>query len=155
MRLYLVCDISGSMAEGGKLFIMRTAVLAIGQWVQLGYGHAVITLCSWAADAQVLAWDPAQEYPAPLLVAGGSSSAEALIGLLGDQPDGKVLLFSDGFWSQAEARLLRQWKTGLQPDTLRIVKTGADADPVLKGPDVYAPEELFAMLDGWLEAAAI
>jgi len=153
MRLYLVCDTSGSMRDGGKPFIMRTTVMAIAQWVRLGYGNAQISLCAWASEACLVHdWSEKQEYPAQLLDCQGTSNWKALIQLLGEQPDGKVLLFSDGFWSRADARLFKQWKECLPPDSLRIVKTGADANPQLKGPDVFVAEDLFAVLDGWLEA---
>ena len=39
MTLHLVCDISGSMSDGGKPFIMRTLVTTIAQWVLYGYGR--------------------------------------------------------------------------------------------------------------------
>jgi hypothetical protein len=152
MTLYLVCDISGSMGDGGKPFIMRTAVMAVAQWVRLGYGHAEIRLCAWASEAHhFLDWSAKKEYPAELLVCGGTSNGNALVQLLGEKPDGKVLLFSDGFWSRDDAKILKRWKNCLPPDTLRIVKTGADANPQLKGSDVFVAEDLFAILDSWLE----
>jgi hypothetical protein len=152
MTLYLVCDISGSMGDGGKQFIMRTAVMAVAQWVRLGYGSAEIRLCAWASEARhLLDWSAKKEYPAELLACGGTSNGGALIQLLGEKPDGKVLLFSDGFWSRDDAKILKQWEECLLPDTLRIVKVGTDANPQLKGPDVFVAEDLFAVLDGWLE----
>ena len=71
--------------------------------------------------------------------------------VVGEKPDGKVLLFSDGFWSREDTKILKQWKNCLPPDTFRIVKTGADANPQLKGLDVFVAEDLFAVLDAWLE----
>ena len=46
MTLHLVCDISGSMGDGGKPFTMRTAVMAVAQWVRLGYvrGNQIMRL---------------------------------------------------------------------------------------------------------------
>lgn len=152
MTLYLVCDISGSMGEDGKPFIMRTAVMTIAQWLRLGYGNTQIKLCAWAAQATLLPdWDARQEYPADLLACKGTSNWKGLVQLLGEKPDGKILLLSDGFWSRNETRMFRQWKNGLPANTLRIVKTGLDASPQLKGADVFATEDLFAALEGWLE----
>lgn len=152
MTLYLVCDISGSMGEDGKPFIMRTAVMTIAQWLRLRYGSVQIKLCAWASQVTLLTdWDARQEYPADLLSCKGTSNWKALVKLLGQQPDGKILLLSDGFWSRNEVRMFRQWKDGLPANTLRIVKTGPDASPQLKGADVFATEDLFAALDGWLE----
>jgi hypothetical protein len=152
MTLYLVCDISGSMDADGKPFIMRTFVMAVAQWVRLGYGRSDIKLCAWASEATVLPdWNAQHDYPADLLLCSGTSNWKALIHVLGAAPDGKVLLLSDGFWSRNEARIFKQWKECLQPGTLRIVKTGPDANPQVRGPDVFATEDLFAALDGWLE----
>lgn len=46
MMLHLVCDISGSMSEGGKPFILRTLATTVAQWVRQGYGKAEIRLCA-------------------------------------------------------------------------------------------------------------
>lgn len=64
------------------------------------------------------------------------------------------MLLTDGFWSLADARELKRWKQGLQPDTLRVIKIGADANPQLKENDVLPVEDFFAALDGWLEGGA-
>ena len=140
------------MGDGGKPFTMRTAVLAIAQWVRLGYAHAEIRLCGWASEARhFLDWSPKDEFPAELLSCGGPSNWKALIQGLGEKPEGKVLLLTDGMWTKGEARVLKHWKECLPPDTFRIIKIGADANPKLKGPDVFAAEELFVALDEWLE----
>ncbi|PIY00884.1 MAG: hypothetical protein COZ23_05950 [Hydrogenophilales bacterium CG_4_10_14_3_um_filter_58_23] len=155
MTLYLVCDISGGMGDGGKPFIMRTAVMGVAQWVRFGYGCAEIRLCAWACEArQLLDWRANKEYPVELLACSGTSNVKALVQLLGEKPDGKVLLFSDGFWSRDDVRTLKRWKECLPLDTLRIIKIGADANPQLKGPDVFAVEDFFAALDGWLEGGS-
>lgn len=152
MTLYLVCDMSGSMGEDGRPFLMRTAVTTIAQWISLGYGAAQIKLCAWASEASVLSdWGVQEEYPAALLACQGSENWKPLIHLFGDKPDGKILLLTDGFWSRSDARLFKQWKDCLPADTLRILKVGPDANPQLKGADVFATEEVFAALDGWLE----
>lgn len=152
MTLHLVCDISGSMGDGGKPFLMRTAVMAVVQWAWLGYGRAEIRLCAWASEARYFqGWSAKHEFPAELLSCGGASNGAALIQLLGKKLDGKVLLLTDGFWSREDVKIFKQWKESLLPDTLRIIKIGADANPQLKGPDVFAAEDLFAALDCWLQ----
>lgn len=152
MTLHLVCDISGSMGDGGKQFITRTLVMTIAQWVRLGYGRAEIKLCAWASDVHYLPdWKVNDEYPDELLACIGTSHGAPLTQLLGEKPDGKVLLLTDGFWTREDAKLLKGWKERLPPDTLRIIKIGADANPQLKGSDVFASEDLFAVLDGWQE----
>jgi len=152
MKLHFVCDISGSMGDDGKPFTMRTVVMSVAQWVHLGYGSVEIRLRSWASEARdFLEWSVKDEFPAELLCCEGTSNGEALIQLLGEKPDGKVLLFTDGFWSQENVKILKRWKECQPPDTLRIIKIGVDANPQLKGSDVFAAEDFFAALDGWLE----
>ena len=152
MKLLLVCDISGSMGDGGKPFTMRSAVMTVAQWSRLGYGHAEIRLCGWASDTRHFPdWNTRDEFPAELLSCGGASNGEALIQWLGEKPEGKVLLLTDGLWPQAESKVLKRWKECLPSDTLRVIKIGADAHPQMKGADVFAAEDLFAALDGWFE----
>ena len=151
MILYLVCDTSGSMSEDEKFLIMRGVVRATEQYFCFGYGCADLKLVAWSEEARLVEWLPDHEFPEEMLVCEKAASAEALIALLGTQPDGRILLITDGFWAQDEARKLRRWKEKLQSDTLRAVKIGNDASPQLKGADVFAGEDLFAALAGWLE----
>lgn len=154
MTLHLICDISGSMSDGGKPFIMRTLVTSIAQWVLYGYGHAEITLWAWGAEVQRISdWSPRSELPVELLSCAGTTNFSSLIQSLGSKFDGKVLFLTDGFWSRDDVRALKRWKDGLPSDTLRIIKIGADANPQLKGPDLFSPDDLFAALDGWLQEA--
>lgn len=152
MIIHLVCDNSGSMSDGGKLFAIRTAVMAVAQWVRLGYARAEIRLCGWASETRHFPdWSTKDEFPAELLSCGGTSNGQALIQWLGETPNGRVLILTDGFWNLDEARVLKRWKECLPSDTLRFIKIGADAHPRLKGADVFEAEDLFAALDGWLE----
>jgi hypothetical protein len=152
MILHLICDISGSMGDGGKLFTMRTAVMAVAQWARLGYARAEIRLCGWASETRHFSdWSTTNEFPAELLSCAGASKGEALIQWLEDKPVGRVLLLTDGYWTWDGASVLKRWKESLPPDSLRIIKIGADANPQLKGPDVFPSEDLFAALDNWLE----
>jgi hypothetical protein len=151
MIFHLVWDTSGSMAEWGKYFIARGVARAVEQYLRLGHGSAELKLVAWGNAARVVDWLPDQEFPPEMLVSAGTANAEALIALLGKQPGGKLLLITDGFWSQADAKALRRWKEGLKPDLLRFIKIGADGNPHFKGPDVFAAEDLFAALDGWLD----
>lgn len=152
MTLHMVCDTSGSMGEGGKPFIMRMVAMGAAQWLQRGDRQRETRLYGWASEGRVFTgWNPKTDYPGELLVCAGALNCEALIQMLGEKPDGKVLLLTDGLWPHEGARKLRRWKEGLPRDTLRVIKIGADANPQLKGPDVFAAEDFFAAMDGWLE----
>ena len=152
MILHLVCDISGSMSDGGKSFTVRTVVMAVAQWVRLGYARTEIRLYGWASEMRDFQdWSTKDEFPAELLSCSGASNGQALMQWLGKTPDGKVLVLTDGFWNRDDARALKRWKACLPSDTLRFIKISVDSHPQLKGADVFASEELFAALDGWLE----
>ena len=142
------------MSEGGKHLIASGVARTTEQYFRFGYGCADLRLVAWNKEARAVEWIPDREFPPEMLVCGKAAYAEALINLLGEQPDGKVLLITDGFWSQDDAKALKRWKECLQQDTLRIIKIGADANPQLKGSEVFAAEDLFAALDGWLESGA-
>jgi hypothetical protein len=154
MILYLICDVSGSMSEGGKNLITRGVARAVEQYVRLGYGRADLKLVAWSNEARVVEWRLGDEFPPELLVCERIAKADALINLIGNQTVGKILLITDGFWSQDDAKALKRWKESIQQDMLRVIKIGADANPHLKGPDVFAAEDLFIALDGWLEGGA-
>lgn len=154
MTLHLICDISGSMSDGGKPFIMRTLVTSVAQWVLYGYGYAEVTLWAWGSEVRrIPGWDTRNEFPVELLSCEGTANGSSLVQSLGSKLDGKVLLLTDGFWSRDDARALKRWKDGLPSDTLRVIKIGADANPQIKGTDVFSSEELFAALDGWQEGS--
>jgi hypothetical protein len=154
MLIYLVCDTSGSMEEWGKNMIARGVVRAIEQYLKLGYGSGDLKLISWGNEACVVEWHSDQEFPPEMLKSRGSANVLALVTLIGTKPVGKVLLLTDGSWVERDVRELKRWKENLQPETLRIIKIGADANPRLNGKDVFTAENLFAALDGWLEGGA-
>lgn len=152
MTLHLVCDISGSMSDGGKPFIVRTLITTIAQWILYGYGCTEITLWAWGSETRrISGWGITSEFPEKLLLCSGTANSASLIQAIGDKPDGKIILFTDGFWSRDDARALRQWKDNLPSNMLRIIKIGADANPKLKGPELFSSDELFSVLDGWFE----
>jgi len=151
MIVHLVWDISGSMAEWANYLIARGLARMLEQYLRLGYAYADLKLVAWGDEARVLDWHPDQEFPPEMLVSEGAANAKALVTLFGKQPGGKVLLITDGFWSRADAKELKRWKESLQPDTLRLLMVGADANSQLKGADVFPAEDLFAALDGWLQ----
>lgn len=154
VTLYLVCDTSGSMAEGGKCMLMRGVARAVEQYIRLGYGAARLQLVSWNETAQLVDWNPDDEFPIEMMSCHGSNAVAPLCDLLERTPAGRVLLITDGFWSIAEARVLKRWRRGLDSDGLRIIKVGGDANQQLKGEGVFVPDDIFSVLDGWLGNAA-
>jgi len=151
MILYLVCDTSGSMSEGGKHLITRGIALAVEQYFRFRQCKGEIKLISWDKEAQIVNWLPGDEYPPQMLECKGAANAKALVDLLGRQVDGKILLLTDGFWTRENEAEIKRWKRLLPQDALRIIKIGADANIHLKGDYVFSAEDVFAALDSWLE----
>ena len=143
------------MSEDGKLFTQRTVVMSVAQWVLLGYARAEIRLFGWASETHTFPdWSIKDEFPAELLSCGGTSNGQALVQLFGETPNGKVLVLTDGFWNRDDARMLKRWRERLPCDTVRFITIGANSNPQLKGNEVFAAEDLFAALDGWLEGGS-
>lgn len=154
MLINVAWDTSGSMIEEGKLWIARGVARAIEQYVRLGYGKAELRLVAWGDEARFVDWAPDQEFPSELMAPEGSTNVKSLVSLLGAAPRDKVMLLTDGFWSRSGDKELKNWIDRLPPDTLRVIKIGSDANPQLKGDGVFASEDLFAALDGWMETDA-
>lgn len=155
MKIHLVWDTSGSMGELGKVWIARSVARALEQYIRLGYCRADLTLIAWGSEVRVLDWTSDQEFPPELLATAGSANTKALSARFRPDPASKILLLTDGFWPQPDTRDMKLWSEGLPPNTLRVIKIGADANPQLKGKDVFAAEDLFAALDGWQEGGVL
>lgn len=135
--------------------LARGVVRATEQYCRLGYGCADLKLVAWNKDARVVDWIQDEEFPPEMLVCENTVNAEALITLTAEKDNARILLITDGFWSPDNTRRLKRWKTRLPKDTLRVIKIGADANPHLKGPEIFAAEELFAALEKWLEGGVV
>ncbi len=154
MKLYLVIDTSGSMSEGGKRFIARGVARFTEQYVRLGYGCADMVLVLWSDKARIVEWDTDQEIPNEVLESRGSVNFESLLNLIGDNPEAKVAIITDGFFSRDNSKAFKVWRQNLQLDSLRVIKVGADSVPNLKEPYVYSSDDLFSAYDGWLQGGA-
>lgn len=148
--LFLVCDLSGSMVESGKRFIVRNLIRTVDQYYRLQRELPEIKLVAWADEAIVVKWQPGQEVPEAILACSGSASGEALVEKLAPFQDGYFMLMSDGYWSPSARKQIGSWSRGLPDNHFRIIKIGEDADPRLKGPSVFSAENLLAALKGWI-----
>jgi hypothetical protein len=150
--LWLVCDVSGSMLESGKRLVVRGLVREVEQFIRLGYGTKPdIKLVAWNNEAKSLAWSPEDEVPGDLVDCESSADGEVLTKLLSGQADDRFIILTDGFWADEPRDDVERWEEVLGRDALRVIKVGADANSKLKGPDVFAAEDIFAAMDGWLD----
>lgn len=147
--VYLVCDLSGSMLESGKRFIVRNLVRTVDQYYRLQKNHPEIKLVAWSNDAVIAKWEPAQEVPDAIITCSGTTSGENLVKKLEPFADGFFMFFTDGYWQSATTKAIGGWSRSLPQGHLRIVKVGEDADPRLKGPSVFEAEDLLAALRNW------
>ncbi len=149
--LWLVCDVSGSMVEAGKRFIASGLVREIELYVHLGYGgDRDIELIAWRDVPTRVEWSVQDEVPTALFECHGSSDAGALVRFLeveADEDD-RVAVITDGFWTEESRAAIDRWRDG---GKLRIFTIGADANPRLKGAEVFDVEDFFAAMDGWLD----
>lgn len=150
MVLWLVCDASGSMIEGGKRFIIRGLVRQVEQHFRLGYAAMPdLRLVAWRDQSSQVAWQPGDEVPGELLDSQGSADAVGLLTMLGQDDSDRYLLLTDGFWSDDSRRAIKRWRDTLPPNALRIIKVGADANPKLIGDGVFEAEQFLEAMDGW------
>jgi hypothetical protein len=149
--LWLICDVSGSMVESGKRLIVRGLVRQVEQYHRLGYAAPVdLKLVTWHAEARQIPWVPGDEVPHDVFECRGSAEGAALVQLLSNSgPVDHFMIFTDGFWSDEAQAAIMSWKAKLDPKALRVIKIGADANPKLKGDDVFESEAFFAAMDGW------
>lgn len=150
--LWLICDASGSMVEGGKRLIVRGLVREVEQYIRLGYGAVTeIKLVVWKTDAKSIAWSPGDEVPLDLFDCKNSVDANPLAALIGNPSADRLLILTDGFWSDESRAAIKLWNEKLGKNALRIIKVGSDANPRLKGTETFEAEEFFAAMDGWFE----
>lgn len=150
--VWLVCDTSGSMIESGKRLIMRGLVRKVEQFHRLGYApKRELKLVLWSDETISHPWNPGEEIPSELVECSGSADGDALVRLVGESSDDKVLILTDGFWPDESRAAIKRWKGKIAPGALRIIKVGADANPKLEGADVFDAEDFFKAMEGWLD----
>ncbi len=152
-KLYIVLDASASMTEGGKIMLMRGIARAVEQYVRLGYAAVEIKLISLNSGIKFIEWNPDEEFPDEFFECEGTTSFAALPDFLDLTSNEKVLLLTDGCWSKENIERLRLWKSKLPPDTVRLVKIGADYTQLLESDGVFSTDEFFLALDNWLPGA--
>ncbi len=150
VNLFLVCDISGSMIENGKNMLTRGIVREVEQYVRLECRNVMPKLVLWNSSSTITEWGADDELPDSFYDCHGNVNATSLRDLLKVPDRGKILILTDGWWPKEEVFVMKKWKSMLPEDTLRIIKIGSDANPLLKGADVFSTDTFFCALDNWL-----
>ena len=145
--LTVICDLSGSMAECGKRFIMRNALRAIRQYYQLLGVELSYELALWKSEVTTIPWRDEEDVPDAIFDCSGLSSETALINGVSLDADKAVIILTDGFWSHATQESIANWLDSEKAIPYRIIKIGTDANETLEGANVFYIEELLSALD--------
>ena len=146
--VYLICDLSGSMIESGKRFIVRNLIRTVDQCYRLQKSSPEIKIVAWSENPVIAQWQPGQEVPGEIVSCKGSVAGNDLVEKLAGA-EGYFMVFTDGYWPADTRKAIGGWSRGLPQGHFRIIKIGEDADPRLKGPSVFEAEDLLSALKGW------
>ena len=145
----IICDLSGSMMECGKRFIMQTAIRTIDQYYQLlNPSGAELKLVGWKSGLEELSWSSGEQPPDTLMDCSGSANVSALVTELGDYLDAPVIILTDGYWDDPDDQFAH-WADGIDDNYVRVIMLGADASNKLGRGYVFTAEALLAALEGF------
>lgn len=148
-KVYVICDMSGSMIEDGRRFIVRNLMRTVDQYFRLHDSAPELFIVHWSSIVDVMKWDPGQDFPEEMLACWGKTSGEALADKLSGIADGYFMLITDGYWAHETAKIIATWSRTLPDGHFRILTVGVDANPELKGPNVFRGEDVLAALNNW------
>jgi hypothetical protein len=148
--IYLICDMSGSMVEDGRRFIVRNIVRTVDQYYRLRNEVLGLFLAHWSSSVAIERWTPGQDFPEHMLACEGVASGDSLVEALSGAKEGYFMLLTDGYWTRETRRRIQSWYRSLPDGHFRIIKVGVDADPRLKGESVFSSEDLLSALEGWV-----
>lgn len=131
--LILIADISGSMSEMGKVFVLRNLFRYASQlkYIEPGkYADVSISFFQWSAEVTEVI--PQEDGDIPVLLPQGSSDLDALCRFLrlkgGDGQRIRALVFSDGYFITPEIAHFQELMLSLPNLYLQTVAIGSDAN---------------------------
>lgn len=149
-KVYVICDMSGSMVEDGRRFVVRNLVRTVDQYFRLQNSTPEMFIVHWSSDVDVVKWDPGQDFPDNMLACCGEASGEVLVDKLSGIADGYFMLITDGYWTHETWKKIAAWNRSLPDGHFRMLMVGVDANPKLRGPSVFFGEDVLAALDNWV-----
>ena len=147
-RVTIICDLSGSMMECGKRFIMRTVLRTVDQYFQMLNPDIEIELFGWKEDVKRLDWAPGDRAPDALMNCSGRASVSALTSEVGDCLDVAIVILTDGHWDDSQKQF-EGWASSVAANHLRVILLGADANIKTKNDCTFMAEHIFAALEGF------
>ena len=161
-RLWVICDTSGSMNEGGKKMLVRNLLTYLHQVACMSGASAsfgTLKIVAWGELTEVV------EFEDEILPfrCKGKASVDGLANLLSnelaDASRPRLLFMSDGQWHHDDLKQLCQWRRSTPNVTVRVIAIGADASArdlrqLADESALFAPEEVWAALDSWNDVDA-
>ena len=146
MHLCILCDVSGSLKEGGKRFALLTTLRTIEQYFWVRDASPEVSLFavndeSFPADTsdfRHIADDPK-----------GPFDLKEALSLPAVKTADKLLILSDCCWSNDQRRAFRNLKLLRGSDFARAVIIGAEADRQCRAPDFETAENVLKLLEEW------
>ena len=149
-QLWIVCDTSGSMCEGNKHVAMRGLAIQVEQYVRLGYASSLdVKLAVWSHEVAPVAWAPSADVPDAVLDCAGRANGRALAEFLETHNRDRILILSDGFWSDDDRRTVVNACDTTGASRVRLVHVGVDANSRVGTIESFEAGDLLAALDGW------
>ena len=145
-EVIIVCDLSGSMLECGKRFILRTALQTVQQYFMMQNPNVNLRLVRWSCDFSECEW-PRTAYPEELMRCEGKASVQALVDKLPEWECVPKIILTDGCW-QDDARCFDAWTQSTARNDLRLVLLGADSRIPSKTIETYSSESILSALEG-------
>ena len=156
--LWVVCDTSGSMSEGGKRMILRNLITYLHQVVRMCPELALtgsLRVVAWGNAADVVEFEEGEILPFSCV---GKASVDSLANLLTahlanvSQP--RLLLISDGHWPLDELERLVQWRRSMPHVSVRVIAAGYEASvhhlrQFVDASAIFKPEEIVAAVQSW------
>jgi hypothetical protein len=155
--LILICDVTGSMGEQGKIMLSRNLITYLRQ--QVRYGGEVgsvlsLRLLIWGRETFWVEFQEDEDLAA--IETKGAATAQPLLDALQicTAEPCRLLLLSDGHVGRSELARLRVWRESTPHVSLRVIAVGADANvaglaKIASHSRVFLPEEVCEILDPW------
>lgn len=148
MVLHVVVDNSGSMTEGGRRFIERTAIRQLDRFLRKKRNSVALKLYVLSATLQECVWSRDDEVPDAIIHPHGRMCLDPL-GQATIAQDNRIVLITDN----PANRDLRDWLTLRSTAVARVLIVGGDMDYDLRQKGIYTMDQIDDLLTGWFDGA--
>lgn len=147
MKLCIVLDTSGSMAEGGKFLIALTALKTIEQYFWINQVDIEVDLFAVNDGVEQVSWEDFRQVCKGLR---GSFCLKPFLQSGAHKSANKLLIISDCCWSSDNRRAFKSLTVSKGKMFARGLIVGSEADLSCRAPDFESAENVLALLESWL-----